>query len=75
MKNEKRFNLLFYAFLMLFCDWFIFAGRSFFSLQKHCDGERRLFFFSELLEYRAVWMEDLFQLSAKFRCSISTRSV
>jgi hypothetical protein len=66
MENKKRLNLLFYAVLMLFCYWFIFAGRSFFSLQKHCDDELRLFF-SELLEYRAVWMEDLFELSAKFR--------
>jgi len=74
MKNDKCFNLLLYTLLMLFCDWFIFAGRSFFSLQKHCDGALRVFF-SELLEHHAVWLEDLFVMSEKVRCSTSTRSI
>jgi hypothetical protein len=32
------------------------------------------FFFSGL-EYRAAWLEDLFEMSEKVRCSTSTRSV
>jgi hypothetical protein len=72
--SRIRVNLLLYELLLLFCDWLIFAGWCFFSLQKHCDGELRLLF-SELPQYRAVCLEDLFELSAKVQCSTSTRSV